>query len=179
MSPERPAPEAPSLQALPLEARAAAVEPKACRPLHTPKIAIGFAIERFHESWTAYRSITPTLYAIAPTRRGVYVTLGRLRNRYGMDWDVAHAVAELFEQQYAATGFLYAGASVGGDPVRALFGLRGHDAGEPHYGALDLRTLRPFEQPFETELDLPSGDWTDRWQEAVTNTGIAKHAMSR
>lgn len=155
------------------------MEPKACRPLHTPKIAIGFAIERFHESWTAYRSITPTLYAIAPTRRGVYVTLGRLRNRYGMDWDVAHAVAELFEQQYAATGFLYAGASVGGDPVRALFGLRGHDAGEPHYGALDLRTLRPFEQPFETELDLPSGEWADRWQEAVTNTGIAKHAMSR
>ncbi len=167
------------LSALPVTARVSVIEPKSCPPLHTPQVAIQFAIERFHESWTAYRSITPTIYAIAPTRRGSYVTLGRLRAKYGMDWDNVHAIAEVFEQRYAATGFLVAGAAVGGDPVRALFSLQGHNEGERHYGALDLRTLRPFEDVFESELDLPADQWTDRWQEAVSNSAIAKHATSR
>lgn len=168
-----------SLATLPIDARIEVLEPKSCRPLHTAQTAIGFALERFHESWTAYRSITPTLYVIAPTRRGVYVTLGRLRARFGMDWDLVDAAVEALEARYAATGFLVATAVVGGDPLRALFGVQGHEQGERHYGALDLRTLQPFEASFTTELDLAPQDWLDRWQEAVTNTGIAKHAVSR
>lgn len=168
-----------ALSALPVSDRVAIIGPKSCRPLHTPQIAIQFAIERFHEAWTAYRSITPTMYAVAPTRRGSYVTLGRLRGKYELDWDTVHAIAEVFEQRYAATGFLVAGAAVGGDPARALFSLQGHDEGERHYGALDLRTLRPFEAAFASELDLPADQWADRWQEAVSNSAIARHAISR
>jgi hypothetical protein len=167
------------LAPLSIDARIEALEPKACRPLHTAQIAIGFALERFHESWTAYRSITPTLYAIAPTRRGVYVTLGRLRSRFAMDWDLVDAAFEALASRHAATGYLVATAATGGDPLRALFGVQGHDLGERHYGALDLRTLQPFEASFGTELDMPPQDWRDRWQEAVTNTGIAKHAVSQ
>ena len=162
-----------------MDTRIEVLEPHACRPLHTAQVAIGFALERFHESWTAYRSITPTLYAIAPTRRGAYVTLGRLRARFGVDWALVDAAVEALEAQHAATGFLVATAAVGGDPLRALFGVQGHELGERHYGALDLRTLQPFEASFATELDLPRHAWDERWQEAVTNTGIAKHAVSR
>ena len=164
---------------LSLQERGDALAPRACRPLHTASATIAFALERFHETWTAYRSITPTLYAIAPTRRGVYVTLGRLRARYGLHWDLVHATVEVLEARFAATGFLLAGGAVGGDPVRALFGLQGHEEGERHYGALDLRTLQPYEHAFEMEVDLPENRWKDRWQEAVTNAGIARHAVSR
>lgn len=167
------------LQELDLDARAASFAPRACRPLHDAEHAIGLAIERFHESWTAYRTLTPTFYAIAPTRRGAYVTLGRLRARFRMDWQLIHAMFEVFERRSGATGFLVATAAVGGDPVRALFGLQGHDAGERHYGALDLRTLQPFEHAFESELDLAPDAWAERWQEAVTNSGIARHSVSR
>lgn len=155
------------------------VAPKRCRPLPTASVAISFALERFHESWTAYRSITPTYYAIVPEGYGAYVTLGRLRSRYALDWATVDAIHALFEGDAGATGFLVASVAVGGEPPRALFGLQGQEYGERHYGALDLRTLAPHEQAFWSELDLGDAAWRDAWQEAVTNSGIARHAISR
>lgn len=171
--------EPPKLEDLPPHERLRDVTLSSAPPLHTARTTIGYAIERFHASWSQYRTLTPTLYAIAPTRRGVYVTLGRLRARHGMSWEIVEALFEAFVAEYEATGYLVATAAVGGDPPRALFGLQGHDDGERHYGALDLRTLAPWERAFQTELDLPPEAWDDLWQQAVTESGIARHSVSR
>ena len=162
----------------PAELRAA-LAPKRCRPLPTASEAMSFALERFHESWTAYRSITPTYYAVVPEGYGAYVTLGRLRRRFALDWAGIDAIHALFAADSGATGFLVASAAVGGEPPRALFGVQGQEHGERHYGALDLRTLQPHEHAFASELDLGDVAWRDAWQEAVTNSGIAPHAISR
>ena len=172
-------PEAEDLAALPLPERRAALAPKRCRPLPTASVAISFALERFHASWTADRTTTPTYYAIVPEGYGAYVTLGRLRRRFELDWAAIEAMHGLFATESGATGFLVASAAVGGEPPRALFGLQGQEVGERHYGALDLRTLRPHDHAFSSELDLSGDAWAAAWQEAVTNSGIARHAISR
>lgn len=160
------------LGALPLDERAELIQITPCRALHTPKAAIDFALGRFHETWSLYRSVTPTLYALSDGARGHYVTLGRLRARYGVRWATVDAVVELLEARHAVTGYLLATLAVGGEPARPLFALQGHHQGERHYGALDLSALTPHEGGFDTELDLSPEAWQDRWLEAATNSGL-------
>lgn len=161
------------LRAVPPEERWGAIAPRDCRPLYTPKAAIDLAIARFHESWSAYRSITPTVYAIGESVPGTYVTLGRLRKRYGMRTETLDAVVEALTLFRRADGFLLATEAVGDEPPKALFGLSGHQHGEVLRGALDLSVLSPFEDEFQTELDVPAGEWRFLWLEARTNSGLA------
>lgn len=160
------------LGAVPLEERLARLDVRTCRPLYTPRAAIDLAIARFHESWSRYRTITPTVYAIGASVPGAYVTLGRLRGRYGVRPETLDAVAEALEHARQAEGFLLACEAVGGAPPRALFGLWGHQHGEPLRGALDLAFLAPFEGAFRTELEHPPGEWRYAWLEARTNSGL-------
>lgn len=160
------------LAELPLEQRERELLLTPCRPLLTPKVAIDFAIARFHETWTRYRSITPTVYAVGDRAPGVYVTLGRLRARYRLDGALVDAIAEVFEARYAARGFLVASEAVAADGARALFGLRGRVEDEVHEGALDLALLAPHEGAFLTELDMGSEAWRWRWWEARHESGL-------
>ena len=157
-----------SLADLTIEERLETLSLKQCRPLPDAKTAISFALSRFHEAWSAYRSITPTLYGIGDGR-GVYVTLGTLRRSYGLSWQTVEGVVEVLEHHRPLTGYLLATEAVGGDPLNHLFGLQGHDYGEKQYGALDLATLTPFETTFTTELDVTKEAWRDLQQQAAAN----------
>jgi hypothetical protein len=143
-----------------------------CRPLRDAREAVGYAIARFHESWSRYRTVTPTLYLVGDDAPGLFVTLGRLRKRYGLSWDTTQAVVEAFEGQREVRGFIVAASGVGGDPLTPLFTLQGHDLGERHHGALDLTLLTPFEQGFATELELEAGVWQERWAEAAATAKL-------
>lgn len=143
-----------------------------CRPLRDAKETVGFAIARFHESWSRYRTVTPTLYLIGDDAPGAFVTLGRLRRAQGLSWATVEAVVEALEGEREVRGFIVAASGVGGDPLTPLFTLQGHELGERHYGALHLTLLTPFEQGFVTELDLEAGIWQERWAEAASNANL-------
>ena len=153
---------------LTIEERLETLSLEGCRPLPDAKTAISFALSRFHEAWSAYRRITPTLYSIGDGR-GVYVTLGTLRRSYGLNWATVEGVVEALEHHRPLTGYLLATEAVGGDPLNHLFGLQGHNYGEKQYGALDLATLTPFEATFTTELDVTPEAWRDLQQQAAAN----------
>ena len=161
----------PSLADLPLETRLDDLPVKACRPLFDAKTATTFALERFHESWHSYRTITPTLYGIREEGRGVYVTLGHLRKPYGLSWATLDALVEALEARFAVHGYLLASEAVGDEPPKLLFGLQGHTYGEKHYGGLDLTTFAPFEGFITTEFDVLPEVWRDLRLEAVSNSG--------
>lgn len=163
-----------TLTELSVETRLDDLPVKTCRPLVDAKGAIAFALERFHESWHAYKTITPTLYGIREEGRGVYLTLGNLRRSYGLTPATLDSLTEAFEHHYGIDGYLLASKAVGGDPLRLLFGLQGHTFGEKHYGALDLITFQPFEDFFQTEFDVSKELWEDLQLEAATNSGLAK-----
>jgi hypothetical protein len=145
---------------------------KLCRPLPTAKAGISFALSRFHESWQSYRTITPTLYGLREADRGVYLTLGHLRKREGLNQKTLAALIEGLEYQYQIDGYLLACEGVAGETPQLLFGLQGHFLGERQYGALELATLRPYESTFVTEFDVSPEDWSDLRLQAQTNTGI-------
>ena len=138
--------------------RLEAVPSKTCRPLPDAKTAITFALERFHETWQGYRTITPTLYPLRDGP-GTYLTLGGLRRSYGLTWPTLDALLEALDVQRELTGYLLATEAVGGTPLHFLFALQGHERGERHYGALNLSNLTPFEQTFTSEPDAET-----RWQ---------------
>ncbi len=146
---------------LTLEERLKVLEPKSCRPLPDAKVAIAFAVTRFHESWHPYRTVTPTLYLLREEGQGVYVTLGKMRRGYGLSRETLDAALEALTPAYGLHGFLLASEAVGGEPPRLLFGLQGHEHGEKHYGGLELSTLTPFEAGFSTEFDLSADAWQD------------------
>lgn len=144
-----------------------------CRPLRDAKEATQFAIGRFHESWHTYHTITPTLYLISDHAPGNYVTLGRLRKRYGLSWDTIEAALDAIEFQRPLNGYLIAAAGAGGEPLRPLFTLYGHAWGEVQHGALDLTYYTPFEERFKTEFELAPDVWQGVWREATSNTNLA------
>lgn len=162
-----------SLAELPVTTRLDDLPVNLCRPLVDAKTAIDFALKRFHESWHNYRSITPTLYGIREEGRGVYLTLGHLRRSYGLNQDTLSALAEAVKHSYNTSGYLLASEAVGGEPLKLLYGLQGHDYGEKHYGGLDLVTFQPFEGYFQTEFDLSKAAWEDARLEALTNSGLS------
>lgn len=164
----------PSLASLNIETRLDDLPVKTCRPLVDANGAIAFALERFHESWHSYKTITPTLYGIRQAGRGVYITLGSLRRAYGLTAETLDALTEALKHHYAIDGYLLASKAVGGNPLTLLFGLQGHSFGEKHYGALDLITFQPFEDFFQTEFDVTKEAWEDLQLEAATNSGLAK-----
>ena len=163
----------PSLIDLPLATRLDDLPLKSCRPLPDAKAAITFALERFHESWHSYRSITPTLYGIREEGAGVYLTLGHLRRSYGLGWETIDALTEALEARFEISGYLLASEAVGDEPPRLLFGLQGHTFGEKHYGGLDLTTFAPFEGFMTTEFDLTPEAWQDVRLEAASNSGVS------
>lgn len=148
---------------------------KPCAPVRSAKEAIDVALQRFHESWHRYRSITPTLYLIADVVPGRYVTLGRLRRGRPLDRGLvdrlAAAAATRLPQDRPVEGYLLALEGVGGDPLRPLFVLEGHHHGEPQHGAMDLGTYAPFEGRYLTELDL-ADRWPERRMEAFSNANL-------
>ena len=163
----------PSLADLPVTTRLDDLPLKTCRPLPDAKAAIAFALERFHESWHGYHTVTPTLYGICEEGRGVYITLGHLRKSYGLSWATVDALNEALEARYATHGYLLASEAVGDEPPRLLFGLQGHSYGEKHYGGLDLTTFAPFEGFITTEFDVSPDAWRDLRLEAVSNSGLS------
>jgi hypothetical protein len=160
------------LSDIPLQQRLDDMPLKLCRPLPTARAGISFALSRFHESWHSYRTITPTLYGLREADRGVYLTLGHLRKREGLNQQTLTALIEGLEYQYRIDGYLLACEGVAGDVPQLLFGLQGYVLGERHYGALELATLRPYESTFVTEFDVPPAVWSDLRLQAQTNTGI-------
>lgn len=163
-----------SLTDLPLTIRLDDLPLKTCRPLPDAAAAIRFALERFHESWHAYHSITPTLYGMREEGLGVYLTLGHLRKAYGLSWTTVDALTEALEARYGAHGYLLASEAVGDEPPKLLFGLQGHSHGEKHYGGLDLATFAPFEGFITTEFDVSTEVWRDLRLEAASNSGALR-----
>jgi hypothetical protein len=160
------------LSNIPVSERLALLAFSTCRPLRDAKEATEFAIQRFHESWHTYRTVTPTLYLISDHTPGTYLTLGQVRKKYGLSWDTLEAVLEAVEQSRSINGYLLAAPGVGGEPLRPLFTLHGHAWGEVHQGALDLTHYTPFETAFTTELE--SDGWQDLWHEAATNANLTQ-----
>jgi len=155
-----------------IEERLEALELKTCRPLPDAKTTIGFAISRFNESWMQYRSITPTLYAIRDESMGLYCTLGKLRRKYALTWELIEAAVEALEQAYAIEGYLLAGEAITTEDTGLFFGLQGHFQGERQYGALELITFRPYEGSFVTEFDLDKEEWDDLRFQALSNNPL-------
>ncbi len=145
---------------------------KTCRPLPDAAAAIRFALERFHESWHGYHTVTPTLYGVREGP-GVYLTLGHLRKAYGLTWATVDALTEALQARYATHGYLLTSEAVGDEPLKLLFGLQGHTHGEKHYGGLDLTTFAPFEGFITTEFDVAPETWRDLRLEAVSNSGAS------
>ena len=157
------------------EERLEQLDLKTCQPLVDAKTTIGVAIRRFHESWTSYKTITPTLYCVRAEGRGLYLTLGSLRKNYGLSWDTVEAIVETLETTKYAEGYLLAAEAVSKTPddlPRLLFGLQGHYQGERQYGALDLANLTPYESSFSMEPDLAKEDWQDLRLQAVNNSAL-------
>jgi len=167
------------LRDVPIKDRLGDLSVSSCRPLRDAKEAVQYALARFHESWSAYRTVTPTLYLIHDEAPGAFVTLGRLRKRYGLSWETLGAVLEALSEGREVHGFILAAPGVGGDPLRPLFTLQGHERGERQYGALDLALLVPFEHPFVTEFDLGADAWGARWAEAASNVNLPLRAGGR
>lgn len=148
------------------------LELKTCRPLPDAKTTIGLAIARFNESWGEYRSITPTLYAIRDESMGLYCTLGKLRRKHTLNWNLVDSAIDALEQRYAIEGYLLAGEAITTAETSLLFGLQGHYQGERQYGALDLITYTPYEGEFVTEFDLSKPEWDDLRFQALSNNPL-------
>ena len=161
-----------SLNDLPVKTRLDDLPVKSCRPLPDAAAAIRFALERFHESWHSYHTVTPTLYGVREEGLGVYLTLGHLRKPYGLSWATVDALNEALETRYTTHGYLLASEAVGDEPPRLLFGLQGHTHGEKHYGGLDVTTFVPFEGFITTEFDVSPKAWRDLRLAAVSNSGV-------
>ncbi len=148
------------------------LELKSCRPLPDAKAAIKFALTRFHESWTEYRTITPTLYAIKDGSMGIYLTLGKLRRNYTMSWETLEAITEALEESYQIEGYLLASEGITEDDPQLVFALQGHHEGERHYGALELITLNTYPYRFITEFDVSGESWKDLKLQASANNPL-------
>ena len=148
---------------------------KSCRPLPDAKTTIKFALGRFHESWSEYRTISPTLYAIKNESMGIYMTLGRLRRTYAMTWDTLDAILEALEETYKIEGYILATEAINEAQAQYLFALQGHHEGEKQYGALDLVTLSTFADSFVTEFDVSAETWQDLKLQARSNHPGLEH----
>lgn len=158
-----------------VEERLELLDLKTCQPLVDAKTTIAVAIRRFHESWTSYKTITPTLYCIRAEGRGLYLTLGGLRKSYGLSWDTLEAIVATLEVTKNAEGYLLAAEAInaGSEAVpHVLFGLQGHYQGERQYGALDLSSLLPYEDRFVMEVDLSPEAWQDLRLQALNNSEL-------
>lgn len=158
-----------SFSQLTLAERLARLELKSCRPLPDAKTAISVAIGRFHESWTAYKTITPTLYFIKEGSMGMYVTLGKLRREFELNWEMLEAMIEAVELSYGLEGYLLASEGITQEDPQYLFALEGHYRGEKQYGALELATLSPYTARFVTEFDVSGEVWQDLKLQASSN----------
>ncbi len=139
---------------LPPDARLAGLS-VARRPLGSVSDAVGVALERFHASWTAHQVIAPTLYVVGGREGGGWVPLAEAYTLELLSWDLVEALVEAFEIEEGARGFLFASEGRGATTGTRLFVVQGTVDGQPHYGALDLETMRPSAEHYRSILDLP------------------------